>query len=80
VIRSDNNPIGDYCEFLVAAHYGVTPERSSNAGHDVTASDGSKIQVKGRRIRPDGRTPPHFSGALVEEYEYMFTDEQRAST
>jgi hypothetical protein len=62
VIRSDNNPIGDYCEFLVAAHYGVTPEGNSNAGHDVTAPDGSKIQVKGRRIRPDGRKPPHFSG------------------
>jgi hypothetical protein len=62
VIRSDNNPIGDYCEFLVAAHYGVTPEGNSNAGHDVAAPDGSKIQVKGRRLRPDGRKPPHFSG------------------
>jgi len=62
VIRSDNNPLGDYCEFLVAAHYGVAPEGNSNAGHDVTAPEGSKIQVKGRRLRPDGRKPPHFSG------------------
>src|SRR6266545_3260578 len=64
VIRSDNNPIGDYCEFLVAAHYGVTPEGNSNAGHDVTAPDGSKIQVNGRRIRPDGRKPQLLRGGL----------------
>lgn len=62
VIRSDNNPMGDYCEFLVAAHYGVKPEGNSNAGHDVTTLDGIKIQVKGRRFRVDGKRPPHFSG------------------
>jgi hypothetical protein len=62
VIRSDNNPIGNYCGFFVAAHYGVTREGNSNAGHDVTTPDGVKIQVKGRRVRPDGPKPPHFSG------------------
>jgi hypothetical protein len=62
VIRSDNNPIGDYCEFLVAAHYEVEPEGNSNAGYDVMTPDGLKIQVKGRRIRADGKIPPHFSG------------------
>ncbi|MHB9150981.1 MAG: DUF6998 domain-containing protein [Thermoleophilia bacterium] len=62
VIRSDNNPMGDYCEFLVAAHYGVKPEGNSNAGYDVTTPDGIKIQVKGRRVRADGGTPAYFSG------------------
>jgi hypothetical protein len=61
VIRSDNNPIGDYCEFLVAAHYGVEPEGNSTAGHDVVTPDGLRVQVKGRRIRRDGRMPPHYS-------------------
>jgi hypothetical protein len=38
VVRSDNNPIGDYCEFLVAAHYEVnrratrTPVTTSRHG------------------------------------------------
>lgn len=62
VVRSDNNPIGDYCEFLVAAHYGVKPEGNSKAGHDVTTPGGSRIQVKGRRVRADGGMPRHFSG------------------
>lgn len=63
VIRSDNNPIGDYCEFQVAAHYGVKPAGNSNAGHDLTSPDGSRIQVKGRRRRADSCKPPYFSGA-----------------
>lgn len=61
VIRSDNNPIGDYCEFLVAAHYGVRPEDSSNAGYDVRTPAGERVQVKGRRLNRRGRKPPHFS-------------------
>jgi hypothetical protein len=60
MVRSDNNPIGDYCEFLVAAHFGVTPEDNSNAGYDLTTEDGERIQVKCRRLRVDGRKPPHF--------------------
>jgi hypothetical protein len=40
----------------------MTPEGNSNAARDVTTPDGVKIQVKGRRVRPEGRKPPHFSG------------------
>jgi hypothetical protein len=32
VVRSSNNPVGDYCEELVTAHYGVEPVGGSNAG------------------------------------------------
>jgi hypothetical protein len=62
IIRADNNPIGDYCEFVVAAHYEVAPEGSSNAGHDVVTPDGARVQVEGRRIGTRGNIPPHFSG------------------
>jgi hypothetical protein len=62
VIRSDNSPMGDYCEFLVAAHFEVEPEGNSNAGHDVVTPEGLKIQVKGRRVASSGKIPPHFSG------------------
>jgi hypothetical protein len=62
VIRSDNNPIGDYCEFLVAAHFEVEPEGNSNAGYDVITPEGTRVQVKGRRIGSRGKIPPHFSG------------------
>lgn len=62
VVRSDNNPIGDYCEFLVAAHFEVEPEGNSNAGYDVKTAQGVRVQVKGRRISASGKVPPHFSG------------------
>ncbi|MEX2210694.1 MAG: hypothetical protein WD689_02895 [Gaiellaceae bacterium] len=61
VIRSENNPIGDYCEFLVAAHYEVEPETSSRAGYDVKTPDGERLQVKGRRVGQTGKLPPHYS-------------------
>lgn len=62
IVRPDNNPLGDYCEFLVAAHYGVAPQGNSNAGFDVRTKRGERIQVKGRRLNAKGRKPPHFSG------------------
>lgn len=61
VIRSGNNPIGDYCEFLVAAHYQVEPEAGSTAGHDLVTADGVRVQVKARRLTQDGKLPPHYS-------------------
>lgn len=60
VIRSANNPLGDYCEVLVAAHFEVEPIRGSNAGYDLITADGIRVQVKGRRITR-GRRPGQFS-------------------
>lgn len=61
VIRSGNNPIGDYCEFLVAAHYQVEPEAGSTAGHDLVTQEGVRVQVKARRLTRAGKLPPHYS-------------------
>jgi hypothetical protein len=55
VIRSSNNPVGDYCELLVAAHFGVTPIGGSNKGYDLIRSGSVRVQVKGRRVTPSQR-------------------------
>jgi hypothetical protein len=55
VIRSSNNPVGDYCELLVAAHFGVTPIGGSNKGYDLIRSRHVRVQVKGRRVTPSQR-------------------------
>lgn len=60
VVRSGNNPVGDICEGLVAAHYGVTPETNSRAGYDVLTPDKRRVQVKGRRTTPTSK-PTHYS-------------------
>ena len=59
VIRSSNNPVGDYCERLVAYHYDAELETNSQAGYDLVV-DGQRIQVKGRR-RIEHSSPSHYS-------------------
>jgi hypothetical protein len=59
VIRSSNNPVGDYCEGLVAAHFDVDVQPPSTKGYDVLAS-GVRYQVKGRRTTPRSK-PSHYS-------------------
>jgi hypothetical protein len=61
VVRSSNNPLGDYCEELVAAHYGVKPVGGSNAGFDLTTPEEVLVQVKSRRLTARRPHVGHFS-------------------
>jgi hypothetical protein len=49
VIRTNNNPVGDIAEALVHAHYGGERASFVQAGWDVRAPDGERIQVKAVR-------------------------------
>lgn len=50
VVRSQNNPTGDYAEWLVSQHLGLKLETNSEKGFDARDSDGKRYQIKGRRI------------------------------
>lgn len=50
IIRTKNNPIADYCEWLVAKKFGWELQNSSNAGFDVIDSDGLRVQIKCRTL------------------------------
>jgi hypothetical protein len=50
VVRTRNNPVGDYTEWLVAKGLGFELAKNSSAGFDATDTKGNKIQIKGRRI------------------------------
>lgn len=56
VVRTKNNPVGDYTEWLVAQGLGLKLATNSAAGFDGTDAGGSKIQIKGRRITPDNNS------------------------
>ncbi|WP_286339103.1 hypothetical protein [Ferrimonas sp. YFM] len=56
VVRTKNNPVGDYAEWLVAKNLGLELAKNSSAGHDGVDSDGTKIQIKGRRITSDNHS------------------------
>jgi Family of unknown function (DUF6998) len=58
-VRSENNPTGDLAEALVAEYFQVDLERNSTTGYDLRLSDGTRIQVKGRR-RTSRSKPSHF--------------------
>lgn len=56
VVRTKNNPLGDYTEWLVAKGLGLELATNSSAGYDGIDSEGIKIQIKGRRITPDNKS------------------------
>ena|SRR5215216_3366846 len=57
VVRSDNNPIADIAERLVADYYGGKLAAPNEKSYDVVARDGRKLQVKALRL-----TRPSASG------------------
>jgi hypothetical protein len=50
VIRGNNNPTGDYAEWLVAKVLGLTLETQAARGFDAKDSEGIRFQIKGRRV------------------------------
>ena len=50
VVRSSNNPIADYTESLVSQALGLVLESQSQAGFDARGTDGTRYQIKGRRL------------------------------
>lgn len=51
VIRTKNNPVGDYAEWLVSNALGMTLLSNSSAGADAIDADGLKVQIKARELR-----------------------------
>lgn len=50
VVRSANNPTGDYTEWLVSTKLGLKLAAQSAKGYDALDSDGIRYQIKGRRL------------------------------
>lgn len=53
LIRSGNNPTGDYGEVLVAEQLGLQLAGNSTAAFDALAPDGTRYQIKARRLQGD---------------------------
>ena len=50
IARSSNNPVADYTEWLVCWKLGLQQEAKSTTGFDATAKDGTKFEIKSRRV------------------------------
>ncbi|PDQ21480.1 hypothetical protein CN311_08850 [Mesorhizobium sanjuanii] len=50
VVRSANNPTGDLAEYLFCRALGWRQAPNSERGYDATGPDGTRYQIKARRI------------------------------
>ena len=50
IARTSNNPVADYTEWLVCSKLGLRQEANSTAGFDASAEDGTKFEIKSRRV------------------------------
>jgi hypothetical protein len=50
ITRSSNNPTGDLAEYLFCKAFGWTQADNSHANVDAIGLDGTRYQIKGRRI------------------------------
>jgi hypothetical protein len=50
VVRSTNNPVADYSEYLTARAFGLTLVANSSIGFDAIGDDDVRYQVKARRL------------------------------
>jgi hypothetical protein len=50
VVRTRNNPVADYSEWLTINALGLTLERNSKSGFDAKNNSGIRFQIKGRRL------------------------------
>ncbi len=49
VVRTRNNPVADYCEWLVSNKLGIELLENSQEGFDAIDKNGIKFQIKSRR-------------------------------
>lgn len=53
VLRSGNNPTGDYAEWLVSAKLGLELAGRSSKGYDAIDAQKIKYEIKARRVTPE---------------------------
>lgn len=56
VVRTQNNPLGDYTEWLVSNRLKLHLSKNSRAGFDAVSDAGVKFQIKGRRVTPGNQS------------------------
>jgi len=72
-IRSTNNPVADYAEYLVAEALSLTLAPKSTTGYDAVDAQGRRYEIKGRRPT-DGNKSRQLSairGLEQQHFSYL---------
>jgi len=56
VIRTRNNPVADYAEWLVTQSLGLSLAANSRAGYDAINAREERFQIKSRRFDPSNKS------------------------
>jgi hypothetical protein len=56
IVRSRNNPVADYAEWLVSKAFAFDLQPNSNCGFDALDSKGVKYQIKARRLHTSNKS------------------------
>ena len=56
VIRSENNPTGDYGELLFCRAFHWSPAPKSTSGYDAVDASGVRFQIKSRRLTSENES------------------------
>lgn len=56
IVRTHNNPLGDYTEWIVANALNLVLQPNSKAGYDAVDKEGARFQIKGRRVTPTNQS------------------------
>jgi len=70
VVRTKNNPLGDYTEWLVGTALGLELQTNSKAGYDGITENGIRVQIKGRRITPENKSRQLSAIRKYEEKDF----------
>jgi hypothetical protein len=75
IVRTQNNPLGDYTEWLVAQALDLELQANSKAGYDGISKDDVRVQIKGRRVTPQNNSRQL---SAIRKYEEKDFDELAA--
>lgn len=72
IVRSSNNPVADYAEYLVASALDLKLVGPSTTGYDATDSKGQRYEVKARRMtRGPSRQLSAIRGLGKQHFDYL---------
>jgi len=73
VVRTRNNPVADYAEWLAADALGLALERNSKSGFDAKNNKGERFQIKGRRldVTNKSRQLSVIRNLAAKEFDYL---------
>lgn len=84
IVRTSNNPVSDYTEWLVSTRLKLELAGNSEKGFDATDDEGVRYEIKARRITPDNpsRQPSairdlkgnHFDSLVAVVYDKSFEE------